>query len=66
MNTAKYIDEERVIRRGVEALVRELGPIEAIRFLNIPRKKRIESVKRHREWQSTLVKDEFFAAVFSE
>ncbi len=66
MNTAKYIDEERVIRRGVEALVRELGPIEAIRFLNIPRKKRIESVKRHRKWQSTLVKDEFFAAVFSE
>lgn len=66
MNTAKYIDEERVIRRGVEALVRELGPIEAIRFLNIPRKKRIESVKRHRKWQSTLVKDEFYAAVFSE
>ena len=66
MNTAKYIDEEGVIRRGVEALVRELGPIEAIRFLNIPRKKRIESVKRHRKWQSTLVKDEFFAAVFSE
>jgi hypothetical protein len=66
MNTAKYIDEERVIRRGVEALVRELGPIEAIRFLNIPRKKRIESVKRHRKWQSTLVKDEFLPAVFSE
>ena len=62
----KYLDEEKVIRRGIDALVKELGPIETIRFLNIPRTKRIESVKRHRQWQKTLDKDEFFAEVFGE
>jgi hypothetical protein len=64
MNRSKYIDEETVIKRGIEALIRELGPIEAIRFINIPRKKRLESVKRHRQWQQTLDKDEFFNQVF--
>jgi hypothetical protein len=60
------MDEEKIIRRGIDALVKELGPIEAIRFLNIPRMKRMESVKRHRQWQKTLEKDEFFADVFGE
>jgi hypothetical protein len=64
LNKVKYLDEEKVIRRGIDALVKELGPIETIRFLNIPRTKRIESVKRHRQWQKTLDKDEFFAEVF--
>ncbi len=64
MNTAKYMDEEKVIKRGIGALIRELGPIEAIRFINIHRQKRLESVKRHRQWQQTLDKDEFFNQVF--
>jgi hypothetical protein len=66
MNTVKYMDEDKVIKRGVDALVKELGPIEAIRFLNIPRTRRIESVKRHRQWQRTLVKDKFLTEVFDE
>jgi hypothetical protein len=64
MNTAKYMDVEKVIKRGIEALIRELGPIEAIRFINIHRQKRMESVKRHRQWQQTLDKGEFFSQVF--
>ncbi|RJQ53149.1 MAG: hypothetical protein C4530_18280 [Desulfobacteraceae bacterium] len=29
----KYLDEEKVIRRGIEALMKELGPVETIRSL---------------------------------
>ena len=48
------MDEETVIKRAVEALIKELGPVEALRFINMPKKKRVESVKRHRAWQKTL------------
>lgn len=66
MKTAKYLDEEVVIRKGMEALIRALGPVEALRFISIPRKQRIESVKRHREWQQTLDQSTFFDEVFSK
>lgn len=48
MKTVKYMDEETVIKKGMEALIKELGHMEAIRFMTIPKKKRMESVKRHR------------------
>jgi len=64
MSTVKYMDEELVIKRGVEALIKELGPVEAIRFINLPKRKRLESVRRHREWQRQLDKDRFFKHVF--
>jgi hypothetical protein len=64
MKSVKYLDEEIVIKRGLEALVKELGPIEAMRFINIPKEKRLESVKRHRKWQRLLDKDKFFDEIF--
>ena len=64
MSTVKYMDEELVIKKGVEALTKELGPVEAIRFINLPKRKRLESVRRHREWQRQLNKDRFFKQVF--
>lgn len=64
MKSAKYLDEEIVIKRGLEALVKELGPIEAMRFINIPKEKRLESVRRHRKWQRLLDKDKFFDEIF--
>ncbi len=64
MKTTKYMDEEIMIKKAVKALIRELGPVETIRFINISRKKRIESVRRHREWQSHLDKKEFLDEVF--
>ena len=66
MNKVKYLDEEIVIKRAIEVLIKELGPVEAIRFVNMPRRKRIESVRRHREWQELLNKDQFFKEVFKE
>ncbi|TVR58222.1 MAG: hypothetical protein EA420_17645 [Candidatus Competibacteraceae bacterium] len=64
MKTTRYLDEEVVIKKGMQALVSTLGSVEAVRFMTLPREKRIESVKRHREWQNTLDKDAFFDDVF--
>ena len=41
MKSAKYLDEEIVIKKATEVLIRELGPVEAIRFTNIPKKKKV-------------------------
>jgi len=65
MKTEKYMEEETIIKKGVEVLVKELGPVEAIRFMNLSKKKRMESVRRHREWQKLLDKDRFFDEVFA-
>jgi hypothetical protein len=64
MRTLKYMNEEVVIKKAMEVLIKELGPVEAVRFINMPKKKRIESVRRHREWQKLLDKDHFFDEVF--
>lgn len=64
MTTTRYMDEEEMVKKAVKALIGAVGPIEANRFISMPRKKRMESVKRHREWQRSLDKDEFFAIVF--
>jgi hypothetical protein len=66
MKTARYLDEEVVIKKGMQALIGALGSVEAVRFMTLPRERRIESVKRHREWQETLNKDEFFDDVFAK
>jgi len=51
MKAVKYMDEDTLIKRSIEILMERIGLLETIRFINIPRKKRIESVRRHREWQ---------------
>lgn len=58
------MDEEQLITKAVDILVKELGPVEASRFLTLPKKKRVESVKRHRQWQAQLQQEEFFDRVF--
>jgi len=65
MRSVKYMDEELMVKKAIKALIGELGPVEANRFINMPRKKRADSVKRHREWQKHLNKDKFFKEVFS-
>ncbi|OGW11809.1 MAG: hypothetical protein A2W77_07705 [Nitrospinae bacterium RIFCSPLOWO2_12_39_16] len=66
MKSVKYMDEEMVIKKAMKVLIRELGPVEAIRFINIPKKRRIDSIRRHREWQKLLDKARFFDEVFAE
>ena len=64
MKTSIFTDEEQLITKAVEVLIKELGPVEASRFLSLPKKKRTESVKRHRQWQARLQQEEFFDRVF--
>ncbi len=64
MKALKYLKEEDILKKGIDILMKELGPVETARFINIPRTKRIESVKRHREWQKTLNKEEFLKEIF--
>ena len=57
MKTEKYLNKEDLIRKAIGALIQELGPVETARFVNLPRPKRVESVKRHRQWQKSLDQD---------
>jgi len=66
MKAVKYMDENTLIKKSIEVLMEKLGPVETIRFVNLSRKKRMESVRRHREWQKMLNKDKFFNEIFGE
>ena len=66
MKLTKTVPDNDLMKKGIEILFRELGNVDAIRFLSIPRAKRVESVKRHRNWQKTLNKDTFFDEIFGE
>ena len=66
MKTARFLDEEVMVKKGMQALIGALGSVEAVRFMTLPRERRMESVKRHREWQDTLNKEEFFDDVFAQ
>jgi len=65
MKNSQYISEEKLLKQVIDILMEKLGPVETKRFLTLPARKRIESVKRHRLWQSKLDKDKFFHDVFS-
>ena len=64
MTKKAFLSEDQLIARAVNLLMERLGPVETSRFLSLPREKRIDSVKRHRLWQSRLAKDEFFTKIF--
>jgi hypothetical protein len=59
-----YLQEEEMIQQAVDTLLDRLGPVETARFLTLPRRRRLDSVTRHRRWQESLDKDRFFEQVF--
>jgi hypothetical protein len=65
MTTETVMTEEQLIRQATDALIDNLGIMEATRFLTIKRQGRLESVERHRLWQSGLDKEGFFDEVFT-
>ena len=65
MNTETVMTEEQLIRQAIDALIESLGIMEATHFLAIKRESRLESVDRHRLWQSELDKENFFDEVFT-
>jgi hypothetical protein len=66
MITETAMSEEQLIRQATDALINNLGIMEATRFLAIKNQNRTESVERHRLWQSGLDKEEFFDEVFTK
>ena len=66
MKLTKTVPDNDLMKKGIEILFRELGNVDTIRFLSIPREKRVESVKRHRDWQRALDKDTFFDEIFAD
>ena len=60
------LTEEQLIRQATDALIDNLGLMEATRFLSLKHQGRLDSVEWHRLWQSGLDKDEFFDKVFSQ
>ncbi|HDM78453.1 MAG TPA: hypothetical protein ENG51_18625 [Deltaproteobacteria bacterium] len=63
MSATRYMDDEQMVKKAVKALIGAVGPIEANRFISMPRKKD-GKCKRHREWERRLDKEEFFGKVF--
>ena len=60
MKPTELIDENELYRKAMVLLYENLGPVEASRFLSVIKSKRIDSVKRHRKWQESLEKEQFF------
>jgi hypothetical protein len=65
MKPVRYLEEEKIMEKGVKLLMRGLGPVDTRRFIEFARPKREESVTRHRQWQKKLKKDKFLAQVFA-
>jgi len=40
MNMIQYMDENLLVRKGMEILLKELGPTETLRFICLPSQKR--------------------------
>ena len=64
MKNPTYLPDDELIQKALTVLMQALGPVETMRFLNLPRQKRLDSVKRHRQWQETLDQNQFFDQVF--
>ena len=64
MKQGQFVKEDKLLEKGIDILMEKLGPVETNRFLTLPGQKRIESLKRHQQWQSKLNKDRFFNEVF--
>ena len=57
MKSKSLMDQDKLVERAVEILMRDLGPIETTRFLALLPARKIESAKRYRAWQSKLEKN---------
>ena len=64
MKQVKVMSEEALVNTAVKLLVEHLGSRETSRFLGLSQLDRVESLKRHHAWQSTLDKNDFFDKVF--
>jgi HD superfamily phosphodiesterase len=66
MKTEKYMDKNEIARKGVQVLLKELGPIETRRFIELSRVTHEDSIRRHRKWQKSLDTEKFLKEIFPD
>ena len=67
MKKLKGLEQHEVIERGFGALYKEFGAAETRRFIALTHPaRRDDSVARHRRWQASLDKNEFFNRIRKE
>jgi hypothetical protein len=66
MSEHVYLQEEEMIRQAIDALIKNLGPVETTRFLTLPPRRRLDSVSRHRLWQESLDQNQFYDQIFGQ
>jgi len=66
MKPERYVDDDLIVKKGISILLDQLGPVETDRFIALARTNRMESVKRHRQWQKGLVKESFLQEILRE
>ena len=59
MSITRLMPDKDLIDKVTELLFKELGYTDAVRFLSLPKEQRLDSVKRHRNWQESLDKETF-------
>lgn len=64
MKSTILLDDAKLAQSAVGVLMKALGPADTARFLALPVRRRMDSVRRHREWQRHVDKKELFDAVF--
>jgi hypothetical protein len=66
MITEIIMSEEQLIRQVTNVLIDKLGITETARFFTIHYPAHKDAVARHRLWQNSLNKDDFFEEIFNE
>jgi hypothetical protein len=62
----KCLDKTEMIERGMNALYKELGPVETRRFITtVHDMPHDDSVKRHRRWQENLDEKAFVKSIMA-
>ena len=64
MKTKIELQGDELIKKAFEILIENLGIIETNRFIEAIKKRKIDSVKRHQNWQKKLDKNVFFDEIF--
>ena len=68
MNTAQpgFLAEHELIEKALQTLTQALGPLEALRFLQLQRQRQLDAVEYHRQWQDTLDEHSLFEQLAKE
>ena len=65
MKTKIELQGDELIQKAFELLIENLGITETSRFIEAIRMRKIDSVKRHQNWQKKLDKESFFKEIFN-